>query len=1048
MAVATHNSRGFFTPDEEREPTTHHGSGESREDAMSSVLDPGVYVDRYRILDVVGSGGIGVIYAAFDEALGRNVALKLLRPSARSSRKLERRRARLVREAQALARLSHPNVVPIYEVGMFEDRVFLAMEYIEGSTMRRWLRRTQRSWQEILDKYIQAGRGLAAAHAADIVHRDFKPDNVLVGEDERVRVLDFGLATPVPDALATGRYATLSFDDAPTPRGGRPKSAPHHLSESVSSLITAHGKVMGTPAYMSPEQSRGEPIDARSDQYSFCVALWEALFGERPHGPPTATARIRLHRRLSERGMTGKDVPQAIQRALERGLSVHPEDRFENMDALIAALSPRPASWRRWLLVGALPLVAAGALVAGMLGTEEGQVCPREDQALAGVWDDQVRTQIHDRLTATERPYAAATWDTVARELDRWSARWLDARTDACEDTKVRQEQSPVLLDLRMACLDRQLNSLAAVTETLATHTISGSEADAQLEAALAAVLKLPDPERCERSALVGGRTLLHEDPQLDGELEQLRRELARARGLFDLARLDEALALTDEVAAEAAAAGLTASELRGRDAGRPVPTASEPLLAETKLLRGQILAAAGKLEPAEEELRRAVFLAQQHGHDTVSVEACAALVDLLQARGELDSADDWAELGRATLARLGGDPHLEANLRFASARLARVRGDFDVALDDLRRVLEIREQLYGPEHVEVAKVLGEQVLAKTALGLHAEAEADSERALNILTTEFGITHPEVGLAYTHAAALHRARGSDHTALSKLLDALAIFEIAYDEQHPRIVDTYRALAPVHAALGEHEQALAALGRARSLATELYGERHASLVELGVESGRALHALGRDDEALASFDEAEQLAAKILAPTDPAKAELALARGDLHADAGRLDQALAAYHRAHELLNAGQTGDDERRALALGLLASVEHRQGEVERGLTHQREALALCRGVVGDEDPTLAFHRTWIGLGLVALGDYDEARPQLSRALELLGRHGDPRLRGRARLGLAELTWARGEKARARELSRAALADFEQLGERGVIERDAAKLWLRRHGG
>jgi serine/threonine protein kinase len=456
MVVATHSSRDCLSRDEEHEPT-NSGDGPSAapsdgEETSTNVLERGVYVARYRIIDVVGTGGIGVVYSAFDEALGRKVALKLLRPNARNPNKLERRRARLIREAQALARLSHPHVVPIYEVGMFEDRVFLAMEYVEGSTMRRWLRRTERKWTEILDKYIQAGRGLAAAHAADIVHRDFKPDNVLVGDDGRVRVLDFGLATPVPDALATGRYSTVALDDAPmhitnggaeqldnstnstnstssrglaaSARGigGRegsrrpPESGvPVRLTESVSSLITAHGKIMGTPAYMAPEQGRGEPIDARADQYSFCVSLWEALFGERPHGPPTATARIRLHRRLGERNSTGKDVPAEIQRALERGLSLHPVDRFPDMDSLLAELARKPANYRRWLLAAAVPVVVGLGLAIGSFVTDTHDECVRDQAALEGVWDDRVRVQIGTRLTATDRAYADATWDTVAR---------------------------------------------------------------------------------------------------------------------------------------------------------------------------------------------------------------------------------------------------------------------------------------------------------------------------------------------------------------------------------------------------------------------------------------------------------------------------------------------------------------------------------------------------------------------------------------------------------------------------------------------------------
>jgi serine/threonine protein kinase/tetratricopeptide (TPR) repeat protein len=808
MVVATHSSRDCASREsDEAQPTNHgdgHGDGPAaaageRDEPNANVLDPGVYVGRYRILDVVGTGGIGVVYAAFDEALGRNVALKLLRPNARQPSKLERRRARLIREAQALARLSHPNVVPIYEVGMFEDRVFLAMEYIEGSTMRRWLRRSERSWSEILDKYIQAGRGLAAAHAADIVHRDFKPDNVLVGDDGRVRVLDFGLATPVPDALATGRYSTVAIDDAPMqpmhqtggyraltqlpPRTrGTESTPPARLSESVASLITAHGKIMGTPAYMAPEQGRGEPIDARADQYSFCVSLWEALFGERPHGPPTATARIRLHRRLGERNLTGKDVPPDIQRALERGLSLHPADRFPDMDSLLAELARKPVGYRRWLFAAAIPLVAGMGLAIGALASSGPDECVRDEDALAGVWDERVRERIGTRLTATDRAYADATWDTIAGELDRWSARWLDARVDACTDTQVH-EQSAVLFDMRMACLDRQLNAVGVLTDSLAgsgddfaAGAIPRDEADGQLEAALASVLDLPDPDRCERSALVGS-ALLHEDPQFDERLEDHRVVLARARGLLSLqstAKLDEALNLVDEVISGVlglapARAGSGSSE-RSRD---------QALVAEAKLLRGQILAAAGKPDEAGHELRRAVFNAQASGHDAVTVEACAALVDLSHVGTRVvDDAADWADLGRATLARIGGDPHLEATLGLANARLASSHGDFEAALDEQDRVLELREQLYGPEHVELAKVLVERVQTKIQLGRYEAAELDVERALELLTAEFGLTHPEVGVAHGHAATLARARGDQDAALSKLLDALLIFEIA------------------------------------------------------------------------------------------------------------------------------------------------------------------------------------------------------------------------------------------------------------------------------
>ena len=794
MVVATHGSRdGFAIEVEEHEPTQPGagedggdgeldgdlGDGDLDGDLADGVLEAGLYVDRYRILDVLGTGGIGVVYAAFDEVLGRNVALKLLRPSARNPHSLERRRARLIREAKALARLSHPNVVPIYEVGMFEDRVFLAMEYVEGATMRRWLRSGTRSVAEILDKYIQAGRGLAAAHERNIVHRDFKPDNVLVGEDERVRVLDFGLATPVPEATPTGRYATIAHLH----------SQQTSLTDAAS-LITKHGKIMGTPAYMAPEQGRGEIIDARADQYSYCVSVWEALFGERPHGPPTATARIRLTRRLAEHGHGGKDVPQSVQRALERGLSLDPDERFANMNELLAALAPKPLLWRRWMLAGLGPLGITAAVVAGVYGLDGGEVCPREDEALAGIWDGEVREQIGARLdsgsasSSVSGAHARASWTTIARKLDDWTTRWLDARVDACADTKLRGEQSTVLFDLRMACLDRQLHALATVTESLAN--------DAQLESALTAVFELPDPARCERAALVGGARL-SEEPEFDERVEDERTQLARAQGLLELAKFDAALDGVDAVLSSTSARKLDAAG-SGLDAGL------DAVLAEARLLRGHILAATDSLDAAHEDLRRALFLAQTHGYDALTVEACAALVDVRRSQGALDSASDWAGLGRATLERLGGDALLEAKLRLAGARLADAKGDAPMAVVELRRVVELREQLHGDEHVEVARALVEWARLDTQLREHDEAARHFDRALAILTSELGITHPEVGHALVHAAALDRARGLEREALAKLLDAHAIFELAFGPEHPRVIETLQAAAALEQAL--------------------------------------------------------------------------------------------------------------------------------------------------------------------------------------------------------------------------------------------------------
>jgi predicted Ser/Thr protein kinase len=228
----------------------------------SAELPRGAEVGRYVVIGQLGAGGVGVVYAAYDPALDRRVALKLVREESSRGSDTSDGRARLLREAQALARLSHPNVVAVYDAGTLDERVWLAMEHVEGATLRAWAQ-TERPWPELLQAMIAAGRGLAAAHAAGLVHRDVKPDNIMVGADGRVRVMDFGLAR------AAGARVVAA------PDSGGP-------GERLSLSVTRTGAMLGTPAYMAPEQWVGKEADARTDQFAYCVTLWEALFGERP----------------------------------------------------------------------------------------------------------------------------------------------------------------------------------------------------------------------------------------------------------------------------------------------------------------------------------------------------------------------------------------------------------------------------------------------------------------------------------------------------------------------------------------------------------------------------------------------------------------------------------------------------------------------------------------------------------------------------------------------------------------------------------------------
>lgn len=295
-----------------------------------------VVIGRYRVLEPLGGGGMGLVYLARDDELGRKVALKLLRPEMTKSPVAG---GTLGREAKALARLSHPNVVAVYDVGEYEGQVFIAMEYVEGQTLTQWLRNGRHDLDEILEVFTAAGRGLEAAHERGLVHRDFKPDNVLVGNDRRPRILDFGLARP---------------PDLPSGEASVPELNPN--ANPTATTLSVAGEMVGTPAYMAPEQHLGEPADARSDQFGFCVALYEAVHGERPfQGTDLRSLSLAIVRGRLTRTARSAHVPGWLDAILARGLSVDANARFNSMQELLEAL-------RTKTVVGPSASLSAGEL--------------------------------------------------------------------------------------------------------------------------------------------------------------------------------------------------------------------------------------------------------------------------------------------------------------------------------------------------------------------------------------------------------------------------------------------------------------------------------------------------------------------------------------------------------------------------------------------------------------------------------------------------------------------------------------------------------------
>lgn len=357
--------------------------------ARDLAFEQGAKVGRYLILNRLGAGGMGVVYCAYDPELDRRVALKFLTASARD----QGSRARLLREAQAMAKLAHPNVVTVFEIALYEDDIFVAMELVSGVTLRQWLAERPRAWREIVDVFVAVGTGLAEAHAVGLVHRDLKPDNIMIGQDGRVRVMDFGLAR------ATAEDSLRPGNEAPT-------------QQALSLELTRTGARVGTPAYMAPEQWNGEPTDARTDQFSFCVSLWEALYGQRPFAGGTATdlmTEVTDGRVATPRNT--KRAPPWLRQAIQRGLAVSPASRWPAMAPLLAAIVPKRSRfiWPAIALTGSLVTAVSLAL-------------------LNWAWSTDIPSSVPEVEALTEAARAAAT-----------HANWVWPPTDDLDETAFRK---------------------------------------------------------------------------------------------------------------------------------------------------------------------------------------------------------------------------------------------------------------------------------------------------------------------------------------------------------------------------------------------------------------------------------------------------------------------------------------------------------------------------------------------------------------------------------------------------------------------------------
>ncbi len=901
-------------------------------------LRRGSALGRYLIVDRLGAGGMGVVYRAFDPDLDRSIALKLVSVDSHGDSESDQERARLLREAQAMARLSHPNVIPVFDVGILDQAVFVAMELVDGVTLRQWLRERERSVAEILEVFREAGRGLAAAHAADLIHRDFKPDNVMVGHDGRVRVLDFGLAR------ATGSATTQSqeVDDLRV-------SAPGSLERSM----TVAGAVMGTPAYMSPEQHLGAPVDAAADQFALCVAMFEALFGARPFGGDTlATLSLAvLQGKITVPPGARSKAPAWLLAVLTRGLSVDAEARYPSMHALLEALSHDPARRRRrWALGGGAVAVLAVGTVAGAWlagGTPAPStappMCTGASEAFASTWSPTRRDAIGEAFVATGLPYAAATWSATAARIDAVAEAWIAQHTEACRATRVTGQQSDALMDLRMACLDRQRQRVDALATAMAEPDAEG------IGRAFDAARHLPDPARCGDVEALRARIPQPDDPAALAQLQELRPAIAQVTAQLALGHPRAAREQLEPLLPQVESLDFP------------------PLSAEALRLHADLQDETGDVKDARRTLERAYAAATAAGDARWAATIAHALAFTVGYQlADADGGLRWVELGRASLRRLGGDADLAALLDGAEGSTLVAAG---------------RDE--------------------EALVAHGRAR-DHWRAIDP-------NSPDLAAVLDSIGAVHVRRGEIDTAVELHREALALKRAAYGERHPQVAASARELGAALSQAHRYPEARTQLELALEINRESRGGQTQYVATLLDDIGRILRRQDKLDEAIEHHRQALEIWEAVLGDAHPDLGVSVLNVGYTLNAAGRFADALAQFERALTIFE-GSVGKDhpyvvyasnsiasanidlERYAVAQVHLERVLGMDVQVDPTLIAETQFM-LTHALFGQADSTAADRARGRTLAAQALTSYrtqaERWGPQIAKIEAWLTEHG-----------------------------------------------------------
>lgn len=983
-------------------------------------LPSGTAVGRYVIIDRIGAGGMGVVYRAYDPELDRRVALKLLPTDKNQNNDAS---TRLIREAQALAQLSHPNVVSAFDVGTVGANIFIAMEFVEGETISKWLK-TPRTRREILNVFDSAGQGLAAAHNTGLVHRDFKPSNVMIGKDGRVRVLDFGLARAVDedeDGDGDGGGDDSQDEKKTTPdRDGDPARSSAELEHSAgatelddsreamdetsggadesqqssnsSSLLgdqlTAVGQIVGTPAFMAPERMLGQPIDGRSDQFSFAVTLYRALYGQAPFSGNALKRRNKVLQGRVDAAPenTSVPVPTWLRRVLLRALDPDPQERYESMEALLRGLrnDPRQILQQRIKVTASVSAAILLVVLSGYILAKQRIDCTVPAEQLADIWSQPIRNKIRGNFANAASDAVSGTFERLNTHFQSYVDNWKDSYESSCRDTHHLKRYSAQVLDQRMTCLERRRTALASLSRAL-----RGPLEKRALRKSVRAVLALPPVRDCNNVATLGTGPAQPADAEEKRRVTKLRSELQDVATMRNLGRVDEALTQTKELLERAEASH------------------HAPIIAEVLFQTADLYGEAGNYAAEETHFRRAAAAAATARDRKLYAECWTEL--LFTVGYWLDRSDDVPPIqanGEAALAFLGEAPAVQARFLGKLGVIRWQQGATDQARKHLERALSLAETSIGSQHPDVAAMLNNMGLVLMALRKPAEAGKPFEQAAAIFESLFGPRNPSLAAVITNRA-----------------DALR-------------------------ALGEHDKALQLMARVMLIEEETLGVAHPSFAKTLSGLGNLRSATREYRKALPNYTRALSILRKTLAPENPiiaaTQGKLAAAMGHLpEHQAEALTLHRAALDRLTEALGQTHPVTLECQSL-LGVSLRIQNRHAEATK--IHQR-VLALRQQALPAEHPDIGDALLRLGQDAVGAGQHDKAQRYFEQTLErTMSAEINGYQRAKRMLDLARGLWSVGQNGQAHQIAQNSLQN--------MLDDNASKLpifsetstWLELH--